>query len=98
MIDAEWSREDLEMLMAYSRVEPWGPRQEELRAGVIGSLLLGGARKADRSVFMPSDLFPSLAPPKPPRPRPHGGGTYKSVAEMVRDRLRARGAPYREVR
>jgi len=52
---AEW--------MAYASVEPFGPQQEEYRAGVLAACMVNPHRKRSKPIE-PHEFFPSLAPPE----------------------------------
>jgi hypothetical protein len=54
---AEW--------VEFFALEPFGPRQEDLRAGVLGSILINGNphRGKNPKRVKPEDFFPSLKGP-----------------------------------
>ncbi len=74
-------------------VEPFGPRAEELRAGVLATTVAAAAGAKDAK---PSDFFPSLALP---RPRGRRMPTLKeqlavarAIAGVTGGRVQKRGA------
>jgi hypothetical protein len=60
----DWPYEKLARWMAYFELEPFGPIQEDLRAGMECSLLYNSNRGKDSPAKAPEDFFPSLAPPE----------------------------------
>lgn len=47
--------------LAYQRIEPFGPLQEDYRAGVLAALLYNPWRKEVAEGKGPQDFFPSLS-------------------------------------
>lgn len=45
---------------AFYELEPWGPVQEDLRAGIIASLFYNANRGKNKKPLHPEDFFPSL--------------------------------------
>lgn len=70
-----WPR--LREWMAYAQIEPFGGLQEDLRAGVIGSMAISPWMKEGKRI-RPEDLFPSLR-----------SGVEAMSDEEMRDRLMA---------
>jgi hypothetical protein len=48
--------------LAYAAIEPFGPQQQELRAGTIAATLANVHREAKAKAYVPADFFPSLDP------------------------------------
>jgi hypothetical protein len=59
---AEMSQRQFLEWMEYYALEPFGARQEDLRAGILGSILINGNphRRSSARTVKPQDLFPSL--------------------------------------
>lgn len=54
--------------MAYAQIEPFGPLQDDLRAGrVCATLATGSLKKEGGGSFMPGDFFESLSVPEAER-------------------------------
>jgi hypothetical protein len=52
-------------LMAFFKINPFGPQQEDLRMGYMTSILFNSNKKKSSAAKGPKDFFPSLAaPPK----------------------------------
>lgn len=55
--------------LAYAEMEPFGPRREDERAGVIAALIAniarGMSRSADSEPYTAASFFPELAEPAP---------------------------------
>lgn len=51
---AEW--------MAYSRLEPWGEERDDLRMGIVASVIANSNRAKERKPFKPTDFMPSFEP------------------------------------
>lgn len=47
--------------LAFYRASPFGPMQEDLRAGILAMLLYNPNRKEHAKALGPADFFPSLA-------------------------------------
>lgn len=54
---------ELSEWMVYYTLEPFGPAQEDLRAGYIACLLYNQNRKKGTKALQPEDFFPSLKKP-----------------------------------
>jgi len=50
--------------LAYSELEPFGPVQEDFRAGQIASLIYNANRGKDSKALGPEAFFPSLQEPE----------------------------------
>lgn len=50
--------------MAYYELEPFGPVQEDFRAGQVASLIYNANRGKDAKVLGPEAFFPSLQEPE----------------------------------
>jgi len=51
---AEW--------MAYSRLEPWGEERDDLRMGIVASVIANSNRGKNQKPFKPTDFIPSFEP------------------------------------
>jgi len=56
----EISSRDFAEWMAYSRLEPWGERREDLRMGIIASTIANGNRGKNQKPFKPADFLPEF--------------------------------------
>lgn len=50
--------------MEFFRLEPWGPQRSDLRAGILGALVVNSNpwRGKGAQPLKPEELFPTLAP------------------------------------
>lgn len=51
---AEW--------MAYSALEPWGEERDDLRMGIVASVIANSNRGKNQKAFKPQDFMPSFEP------------------------------------
>ncbi len=51
---AEW--------MAYSRLEPWGEKRDDLRMGIVASTVANVNRGRNQKPYRPQDFMPSFEP------------------------------------
>lgn len=57
LLEKYLSSSDLAELMAYDRIEPFGPRRDDLRAGIIASVIANANRSPNGKAFKPSDFM-----------------------------------------
>jgi hypothetical protein len=58
----------LEFWCAFHEIEPFGPRQEELRAGVLAALVHNRSGLGTKKARLPANFFPSLKPAQKAKP------------------------------
>ena len=51
---AEW--------MAYSRLEPWGEDRDDLRMGIVASVIANSNRGKGKKPYKPQDFMPDFEP------------------------------------
>jgi hypothetical protein len=51
---AEW--------MAYSRIEPWGEEREDLRIGILASMIANMFREKGKKAYQPQDFILNFEP------------------------------------
>ena len=51
---AEW--------MAYSRLEPWGEDRDDLRMGIVASVIANSNRGKGKKPYKPQDFMPNFEP------------------------------------
>ena len=51
---AEW--------LAYSRVEPWGEDRDDLRTGIVASVIANSNRGKGKKPYKPQDFMPDFEP------------------------------------
>ena len=51
---AEW--------MAYSRLEPWGEDRDDLRTGIVASVIANSNRGKGKKPYKPQDFMPDFEP------------------------------------
>lgn len=72
---------------AFWRIEPWGGRAEDLRAGQVAAAVINASGRCEKTAT-PADFFSSL---KPPRPRHVAWRNMQSaVRELVEMRRRSK--------
>ncbi|HVS37202.1 MAG TPA: hypothetical protein VMS17_16690 [Gemmataceae bacterium] len=56
----------------YGALEPWGGRQDDLRCGILASLIANWSMDRDPKAkpLVPADFFPGLKEDEPEEPRP----------------------------
>jgi hypothetical protein len=62
---AEISSEQLSEWMAYSKLEPWGEDRDDLRMGIVASVIANSNRGKGQKPFKPTDFMPSFEPVDP---------------------------------
>lgn len=69
--------------MAYAELEPFGPLQDDARAGMVSSVVANTARdpKKQRRPFEPADFFPALEGGK--RQRQQSWQEQLQIVEML---------------
>lgn len=66
-LGSRMSSAEFGLWLAFEKLEPFGPRQEELRAGQIAATIANGNRgRGSREPFTAADFFPSLREPERP--------------------------------
>ena len=58
-----WPWPKLRRWMAYAQLEPFGPVQDDFRAGHLTALTFNANRKKNAKALGPEDFFPSLKAP-----------------------------------
>lgn len=54
---------------AYMQIEPFGPRQDDTRAGVVAATFANVHRGEEVPPYLPQDFMPSLREIKPAEPK-----------------------------
>lgn len=78
---AEW--------MAYAELEPFGQGREDVRAGVIASLIANVNRDADKrsTPFEPFDFFPNLGEGAAPVQEEKTPEELRGIMQMITDAM-----------
>jgi hypothetical protein len=59
---AEMSSRDLAEWMAYSRIEPWGEERDDLRIGILASMIANMFREKGKKAYEPQDFILNFEP------------------------------------